>query len=128
MALAPPLAFVRAGFIGWALRGQFGGSVSETSLRVEGILGRTIDPLTNLALSMLFFTIALMLLAIIYWLREQRRSFGDVVAETSQGAVPRPVVESSLWPERLVPPLAIFGIFVVVFFFFTMTAVRDRSL
>lgn len=125
MALATPLAFARAGFVGWALGKQFDGSVGETALRVEGILGRTIDSLINMGMGMLFFTIAFLLLTIIRWLREQRRGFGEVVAETSQGAVLRPAVESSLWPERLVPPLAIFGLFVIGFFFFTMTAVRD---
>lgn len=125
MTLAMPLAFVRSGFTGWAVARQFDGVVSETAIRVEGILGRTIDPLTNLALGMLFFTIAFLLLAIIHQLREQRQGFGEMVSDLSQGAVPRPVVEPSLWPQRLVAPLAIFGLFVIVFFFFTMTAVRD---
>ena len=58
MVVALPLAFVRAGFIGWALNRQFDGLVSPLALRVEGILGRTIDPLINLGLGMLFFTIA----------------------------------------------------------------------
>ena len=32
-----------------------------------------------------------------------------------------------MWPARLVTPFAIFGIFVVGFFFFTMTGVRDLN-
>ncbi|MCH8185330.1 MAG: hypothetical protein IH862_04435 [Chloroflexi bacterium] len=125
MVVVVLLAFVRAGFIGWALGRQFAGSVSETALTVEGILGRTIDPLTNLALGLLFFAIAFLLMAIIQWLREFRRAFGDVTADSSQGAIPRPTVESNLWPERVIPPLAIFGLLVVIFFFFTMTAVHS---
>jgi len=127
MALATPLALIRSGFIGWALGRQFEGFTSETALRVEGILGRTIDPLIALGLGVLFFTIAFLLLTIIRWLREQRQGFGDLVADMSGGAIPRPTVESRLWPSRGVAPLAIFGIFVVGFFFFTMTAVRDLN-
>ena len=112
MAVALPLAFVRAGFIGWALNRQFDGLVSPLALRVEGILGRTIDPLINLGLGMLFFTIAFLLLAIMGWLREQRQGFGMAVADLSDGAIPRPSVETSLWPQRLVAPLAIFGMFI----------------
>ena len=77
-----------------------------------------------MGLGILFFTIAFLLLTIIRWLREQRQGFGEAVADLSDGAVPRPAVESSLWPQRLVAPLAIFGLFVVGFFFFTMTGVR----
>ena len=125
MALATPMAFIHSGLIGWALGRQFEGSVSETALRVEGIFGRTIDPLIIMGLGMLLFTIVFLLLTIIRWLREQQQGFGDLVAELSDGAVPRPMVEAPLWPTRLVAPLAIFGIFVVGFFFFTMTGVRD---
>ena len=64
---------------------------------------------------------------LIRWLREQRQGFGAVVAELSDGAVPHPTLERSLWPTRLVMPLAIFGIFTVGFFFFTMTGVRDLN-
>ena len=124
MVLALPLAFIRAGFIGWALNRQLDGFVSTLALRVEGILARTIDPLINLGLGILFFAIVLLLLTIIRWLREQRQGFGEAVADLSEGAVPRPSVESSLWPQRLVAPLAIFGMFVIVFFFFTMAGVR----
>ena len=124
IAVALPLAIVRAGFIGWALNRQFDGLVSPLALRVEGILARTIDPLISLGLGMLFFTIAFLLLTIIRWLREQRQAFGTAVADLSHGAVPQPSVESSLWPQRLVAPLAIFGMFIIVFFFFTMTGVR----
>ena len=124
--LATPLALIRSGFIGWALGRQFEGTASEIPLRLDGILGRTIDPLTNLGLGILFFTIAFLLLTIIRWLREQRRSFGEVVADLSDGEISRPVVERSLWPDRAVAPLAIFGLFVVGFFF-TMTAVRELN-
>ena len=124
MVVVVLLAVVRAGFIGWALGRQFAGSVSETALTVEGILGRTIDPLTSLALGLLFFAIAFLLMTIIRWLREFRRAFGDVAADSSQGAIPRPTVESNLWPEQVIPPLAIFGLLVVIFFF-TMTGVRS---
>ena len=37
------------------------------------------------------------------------------------------MVESSLWPTRLVSPLAVFRIFVVGFFFFTMTGVHSLN-
>ena len=127
MALATPLAFIRSGFIGWALGRQFEGSISETALRVEGIFGRSIDPLTNLGLGILLFTIALLLLTIIRWLREQRQDFGTVVADLSDGAVLQLKVEASLWPSRFVTPLAIFGIFVIGTFFLTMTGVRDLN-
>ena len=49
------------------------------------------------------------------------------MADLSDGAVHRPVVESSLWPTRLVSPLAVFRIFVVGFFFFTMTGVHSLN-
>ena len=127
IALGTPLALIHSGFIGWALGRQFEGFTSETALRLEGIFGRTIDPLITLGLGMLFFTIAFLLLNIIRWLREQRQGFGAVVAELSDGAVPHPTLERSLWPTRLVMSLAIFGIFTVGFFFFTMTGVRDLN-
>ena len=127
VSLATPLAFIRSGFIGWALGRQFEGSVSETALRLEGTFNRTIDPVVNLGLGILFFTIAFLLLAIIRWLREQRRVFGDTVTELSGGRVPQPSVEPSLWPSRLIAPLAVSGIFVVGFFFFTMTGVHDLN-
>ena len=127
MVLLTPLAFIRSGFIGWATDRQLDGVVIETAVRVEGLLDRTIDPLTNLGLGILFFTIAFLLLTIIRNLREQRQSFGDAVAELSGGAVPRPTVESALGPTRLIAPLAIFGIVVVGFFFFTITGVRDLN-
>ena len=127
VALATPLALIRAGFVGWSLGRQFEGSLSETALRLEGTLGRTVDAVTNLGLGILFFTIALLLLVIIRWLRQQRQGFGEVVAELSTGALSRPVVEPPLWPSRLVTPLAIFGIFVVGFFFFTMTGVHSLN-
>ena len=127
LALATPLALIRSGFVGWALGRQLEGSVSQTAVRLDGILDRTIDPLTNLGLGILFFTIALLLLNIIRWLREQRRGFGDLASEVSAGSVARPVLEPTLWPTRWVLPSAIFGIFIVGFFFFTMTAIRDLN-
>ena len=125
MALATPLALVRSGFVGWVLGRQFEGSISETAIRVEGLLARSIDPLINMGLGLLLFTIAFLLLNIIRWLREQRQGFGTMVSEVSEGSVSQPAVETSLWPERLVTPLAIFGMFVIGFFFFTMTGVRS---
>ena len=127
LALAFPLSLLRSGFIGWVLGRQFEGGISETALRWEGILSRTIDPMVNLGLGILFFTIALLLLVIIRWLGEQRRNYGSLIAEFSGGSVALPVAESPLWPARLVVPFAIFGIFVVGFFFFTMTGVRDLN-
>ena len=127
LALAFPLALVRSGFIGWALGRQFEGGISETAVRLDGILSRTIDPLTNLGLGILFFTIALLLLTIIRWLGEQRRNYGNLAAEVSGETVVGAVIEPQLWPTRYVTPFAIFGIFVVGFFFFTMTGVRDLN-
>ena len=127
LALAFPLALLRSGFIGLALGRQFEGGISETALRLEGILSRTIDPLTNLGLGILFFTIALLLLVIIRWLGEQRRNYGDLTAEISGSTFARTVDEPQLWPARYVTPFAIFGIFVIGFFFFTMTGVRDLN-
>ena len=127
LALATPLALIRSGFVGWALGRQFEGSVSQTAVRLDGILDRTIDPLTNLGLGILFFTIALLLLNIIRWLREQRRGFGDLASEVSAGVVARPVLEPTLWPTRWVLPSAIFGIVIVGFFFFTITGIRDLN-
>ena len=124
IALAMLLAFIQAGFIGWELGRMFEGSRGETAVRVGGTLGRSITPLILMGMGMLFFTIALLLLNIIRWLREQRQSFGDLVAEVSDGAISRPAVEESLWPARMVTPIAILGIFVVGFFFFTMTGVH----
>ena len=86
MMVALPLALVRSGFIGWAQARQFDGSVSTLAVRVEGILGRVIDPIINLGLGMLFFAIAFLLIAIIGWLQEQRRGFGEVVSDLSQGS------------------------------------------
>lgn len=134
LSLATPLALIRSGFVGWALGRQFEGGVSETAMRLDGILGRTIDPLTNLGLGILFFTIALMLLTIIRGLREQRQGYGSLVAEFSavdpdRGVAPSPspssLIEPSLWPTRLVTPFAVVGIFIIGFFFFTMTGVKD---
>ena len=117
IALALPLGIIRSGFIGWAVNRQLDGLASPLALRVEGILGRIIDPLINLGLGMLFVAIAFLLLTIIRWLREQRRGFGIAVADLSDGVISRPSVESSLWPQRFVAPLAISGLFIIVFFF-----------
>ena len=127
LALATPLALIRSGFVGWSLGRQFEGGVGQTAVRLDGILDRTIDPLTNLGLGILFFTIGLLLLNIIRWLREQRRGFGDLASEVSAGTVARPVLEPTLWPTRWVMPSAIIGIFVVGFFFFTITGIRDLN-
>ena len=127
LALAMPLSLVRSGFIGWALGRQFEGGISETAVRLEAILSRTIDPLTNLGLGILFFTIAFLLLVIIRWLGEQRRNFRELAGEVSGGTVAETVNETPLWPTRFVIPFAIFGIFVIGFFFFTMTGVRDLN-
>ena len=127
MALATPLALFRAGAIGWSLGREFEGTVAETAIRLDGILGRTIDPLINMGLGLLLFTIAFLLLTIIFWLRQQRSNFGEAVADLSNGAVPRPGLEGALWPTRLVAPLAGFGIAVVGIFFFTLTPVRDLN-
>ena len=96
MALATPLALSHSRLIAWVLGRQFEGPNSETALRVQGILGTTIDPLIILGLGLLLFTIALLLLNIVRWLREQRQGFGDVVAEMSGGSVPHPALERSL--------------------------------
>ena len=127
VSLATPLAFIRAGFSAWALGRQFQGSISEIAIRLEGVLSKTIDPVTTMGLAILFFTIAFLLLDIIHWLREQRREFGKAVADLSDGTIHRPLVEPSLWPTRLVSPLAVFGLFVVGFFLFTMTGVHSLN-
>ncbi len=127
MVIATPLALVHSGIIGWELDRMFEGATSETALRLDGAFQRIIDPMTFMGLGVLFFTIALLLLNIIRSLRTFRQNFGDVVADLSGGAVPQPVVELPLWPTRLVPPLAIFGILVIGFFSFTMTGVRELN-
>lgn len=126
VALATPLAIIRAGFVGWSLGRQFEGSLSETALRLDGILGRTVDAMTNLGLGILFFTIALLLLVIIRWLRQQRKAFGEAVDELS-GNSSSTSVEPPLWPSRVVTPLAISGILVVGFLFFTATGVHSLN-
>ena len=68
LALAFPLSLARSAFMGWSLARQFEGGVRETAIRLEALFNRTIDPLTNLGLGILFFTIALLLLVIIRWL------------------------------------------------------------
>ena len=127
LALAFPLSLARSAFMGWSLGRQFEGGISETAIRLEGLFNRTIDPLVNLGLGILFFTIARLLLVIIRWLGEQRRAYGDLAAEVSGEPVAHPSAERQLWPTRWVTPFAIFGIFVIGFFFFTMTAVRDLN-
>lgn len=127
MVIATPLALVHSGIIGWELGRMFEGATSQTALRLDGAFQRIIDPLTFMGLGVLFFTIALLLLNIIRSLRTFRQDFGDVVADLSGGTVSQPVVELPLWPTRLVPPLAIFGILVIGFFSFTMTGVRELN-
>ena len=119
-----PLGVVRASYIGWALGRQFDAQISPVAIRMDALLSRAIDPVSNLGLGLLFFAIAYLLLTIIAWLRQQRKGFGDAVADLSAGDVSRPVVEETLWPQRLVAPLAIFGISIILFFFFSMTALR----
>jgi len=127
VALSLPAGMVQAGFSSFAQARGFDGFVSAIALRAGGVLDRAIEPAIFLGMGMLFFSIAFLLLAIIRWLREQRRGFGDTVADLSGGVIARPTVERSVWPERLVAPLAIFGLFIVVFFFFTMAGVRSLN-
>ena len=124
LVLSLPAGLVQAGFAAFAQVREFDGFISTLAVRVEGILDRSIDPAINLGLGLLFFGIAFLLLTIIRWLRQQRVGFGDAVADLSGGVIARPRVEKSVWPERLVIPLAVSGLFIVVFFFFTMTGVR----
>ncbi|MEE9285531.1 MAG: hypothetical protein V3V35_07375 [Dehalococcoidia bacterium] len=123
VALSLPAGMVQAGFTSFAQAREFDGFISTVALRAGGVLDRAIEPALFLGMGMLFFSIAFLLLVIIRWLREQRAGFGDAVADLSGGAISRPTVEQSVWPERLVVPLAFFGLFILVFFFFTMAAV-----
>ena len=139
VAIGMPLGFIHAGFIGWELGRVFEGSVwalqgdlplipaPETAMRLAGALERIVNPIIFMGLTTLFFTIALLLLNIVRWLRDLREHFGEAVAEASDGVVPVPVVEGTLFVTKLVVPLAIFGILVMGFFFFTMTAVRELN-
>ena len=124
LVLSLPLAMVESGFGAWAQARDFDGFVSTLAVRTEGILSRSIGPLINMGMGLLFFAIGFLLLAIIRWLREQREGFGNTVADLSGGVIARPTIERPLWPTRLVAPLAVFGLVVVAFFFFTMTGVR----
>ena len=124
LVLSLALGMVEAGFGSWAQARDFDGFVSTLGLRTEGILNRSITPLIIMGLGTLFFSIAFLLLDIIRALREQRKGFGDAVADLTGGVVERPMVHESLWPQRLVAPLAVFGLIVVAFFFFTMTGVH----
>jgi len=127
VAIGMPLGFIHAGFIGWELGRVFEGSTPETAMRLAGALQRIVNPIIFMGLATLFFAIALLLLDIVRWLRDLREHFGETVAEASDGAVPVPVVEGTLFVTKLVVPLAIFGILVMGFFFFTMTAVRELN-
>ena len=111
--------------VGWQLGRIFEGTTPETVTRYAGAFERIVSPLIFMGLATLFFTIAMLLLNIIRWLRDFRQRFGQVVAEASDGAVPIPAIEEPLFITKLVPPLAVFGILVMTFFFFTMTAVRE---
>ena len=125
VAVGMPLGLIHAGFIGWELGRMFEGTTPETAMRLAGAFERIVNPVIFMGLATLFFAIALLLLNIIRWLRDLRERFGEVVAEASDGAVPVPVVEGTLFVTKLVVPLAVFGILVMGFFFFTMTAVRE---
>ena len=127
VAIGMPLGFIHAGFIGWELGRVFEGSTPEAAMRLAGAFERIVNPIIFMGLATLFFTIALLLLNIVRWLRDLREHFGETVAEASDGAVPVPVVEETLFVTKLVLPLAIFGILVMGFFFFTMTAVRELN-
>ena len=127
IAIGMPLGFIHAGFIGWELGRIFEGSTPETAMRLAGALERIVNPIIFMGLATLFFAIAFLLLNIIRWLRDLREHFGEAVAEASDGAVPVPVVEGTLLVTRLVVPLAISGILVMGFFFFTMTAVHELN-
>jgi len=127
VAIGMPLGIIHAGFIGWELGRMFEGSTSESAIRLAGAFERIVNPVIFMGLATLFFAIALLLLNIVRWLRDLREHFGEVVAEASDGAVPVPVVEGTLFVTKLVVPLAIFGILVMGFFFFTMTAVRELN-
>ncbi len=125
LAISLPLGMVQAGFGAFAQARVLDGAASTVAVRSEGLLSRSIDPAINMGLGLLFFAIAFLLLNIIRWLRQQRKGFGEATADLSGGVIARPTVERSVWPERMVAPLAIFGIVVISFFFFTMTGVRD---
>ena len=127
VALGMPLGLIHAGFIGWELGRMFEGSTPETAMRLAGAFERIVNPIIFMGLATLFFTIALLLLNIVRWLRDLREHFGEAVAEASDGAVPVPVVEGTLFVTKLVLPLAIIGILVMGFFFSTMTAVRELN-
>ncbi|MCH7554062.1 MAG: hypothetical protein IIC82_08710 [Chloroflexi bacterium] len=124
LALSLPAGFVQAGFGVFSEVRAFDGFTSGMAIKTQGVLARSIDPMVNLGLGLLFFGIALLLLTIIHWLREQRRGFGDLVADMTDGAIAKPTIEASLWPTRLVMPLAISGLLIIVFFAFTATGVR----
>jgi hypothetical protein len=127
LALAFSLSPARSAFIGWGLGRQLEGGLSEIAIRLKALFNRAIDPLTNLGLGILFFTIALLLLTIIKWLGEQRRAYGNLAAEVSGETALNTSNDRQLTPTRWVTPFAIFGIFVVGFFFFTMTGVRELN-
>ncbi len=127
LALAFPLSLARASFVGWSLGRQFEGGISETAIRLEAIFSRTIDPMVNLGLGILFFTIAFLLITIIRWLGEQRRAYGQLTREVSGETTVHAAAEAPLPPARWIAPFAIFGIFVIGFFFFTITGVRDLN-
>ncbi len=59
---------------------------------------------------------------------EQRRAYGSLAAEVSGEPAAQAGREPQLWPARWVTPFAIFGIFLIGFFFFTMTGIRDLNI
>jgi len=127
IAVSMVLGVVHAGLVGWQLGRIFEGTTPETVTRLAGAFERIVNPLIFMGLATLFFTIALLLLNIVRWLRDLRQHFGEVVAEASGGAVPVPSIGEPLLVTKLVPLFAVFGILVMTFFFFTMTAVRELN-
>ena len=127
IAVSMVLGVLHAGLVGWQLGRIFEGTTPETVTRLAGAFERIVNPLIFMGLATLFFTIALLLLNIIRWLRDLRQHFGEAVAEASGGAVPIPSIEEPLFITKLVPAFAVFGILVMTFFFFTMTAVRELN-
>ncbi len=127
LALSLPAGMVQAGFASWAKWKEFDGGVSGLAMNTSGILDRSIEPAIVMGLGLLFFAIAFLLLAIIRYLREQRQAFGHAVADLSGGVIARPAIEPTLWPTKVVAPLAVFGLFVVTFFFLGMAGVRSYN-
>ena len=88
IAVSMVLGVIHAGLVGWQFGRIFEGTIPETVTRYAGAFERIVNPLIFMGLAALFFTIALLLLNIIRWLRDLRLHFGEAVAEASDGAVP----------------------------------------